>query len=68
MSRPLVWDGLYHGLIDRPRALKIVHLLAEVPDPLREQLEAQAIAYGAQHTTAQLHRRLLRMTCDHDRR
>jgi hypothetical protein len=66
VSRPLVWDGLHHGLIDRPRALKIVHLLAEVPDPLREQLEAQAIAYGAQHTTAQLHRRLLRMTCDHD--
>ncbi|MEI2642152.1 MAG: hypothetical protein V9G10_07420 [Candidatus Nanopelagicales bacterium] len=44
VSRPLVWDGLHTGLIDRPRALKIVHLLADVPDPLREQLEAQAIA------------------------
>ncbi len=66
VSRPLVWDGLHHGLIDRPRALKIVHLLAEIPDPLREQLEAQAIAYGAEHTTAHLHHRLLQMTCDND--
>ncbi|MFN8129160.1 MAG: DUF222 domain-containing protein [Candidatus Nanopelagicales bacterium] len=66
VSRPLVWDGLHTGLIDRPRALKIVHLLAEVPDPLREQLEAQAIAYAAGHTNAQLHRKLLRMTCDND--
>ena len=66
VSRPLVWDGLHTGLIDRPRALKIVHLLADVPDPLREQLEAQAIAYAAEHTNAQLHRKLLRMTCDND--
>jgi len=66
VSRPLVWDGLHQGLIDRTRACKIVHLLAEVPDPLREQLEAKAIGYGAQHTTAQLHRYLLRLTCDHD--
>ena len=66
VSRPLVWDGLHTGLIDRPRALKIVHLLADVPDPLREQMEAQAIAYAAEHTNAQLHRKLLRMTCDND--
>ena len=66
MSRPLVWDGLHQGLIDRTRAVKIVHLLAEVPDPAREHLEARAIAYGAEHTTAQLHRYLLRLTCDHD--
>ncbi|MBK6763927.1 MAG: DUF222 domain-containing protein [Micrococcales bacterium] len=66
VSRPLVFDGLHQGLIDRTRALKIVHLLAEVPDPAREHLEARAIAYGAEHTTAQLHRYLLRMTCDHD--
>ena len=66
VSRPLVWDGLHTGLIDRPRALKIVHLLADVPDPLREQLEAQAIGYAAEHTNAQLHRKLLRMTCDND--
>ncbi len=66
VSRPLVFDGLHQGLIDRTRALKIVHLLAEVPDPARERLEARAIAYGAEHTTAQLHRYLLRLTCDHD--
>ena len=65
-ARPLVFDGLHTGLIDRARALKIVHLLAEVPDPLREQLEAEAIGYAATHTAAQLHRKLLRMTCDND--
>lgn len=66
VSRPLVWDGLHEGLIDRPRALKIVHLLADIPDPLREELEAKAIAYAIDHTNAQLHRKLLRMTCDND--
>ncbi len=66
VSRPLVWDGLHQGLIDRTQGLKIVKLLAQVPDPLREQLEAKAIAYGSTHTTAQLHKKLLRMTCDND--
>ena len=66
VSRPLVWDGLHQGLIDRTQGLKIVKLLAQVPDPAREQLEAKAIAYGSTHTTAQLHRKLLAMTCDND--
>jgi hypothetical protein len=65
-DRPLVWDGLHLGLIDRIKAIKIVTLLADVPDPLRERLEATAIAYGQLHTAAQLHRKLVAMTCDHD--
>ncbi|MEI2786788.1 MAG: DUF222 domain-containing protein [Candidatus Nanopelagicales bacterium] len=64
--RPTVWQGWYDGVIDRVQAQKIVMLLHDVADPLREELEAQAIDYAATHTTAQLHRRLIRMTCDED--
>jgi hypothetical protein len=65
-SRPVVWEALYWGVIDAVKARKIVTLLSDVVDPLRESLEREAVGYGASHTAAQLHRRLVRMTCDED--
>ncbi len=65
-SRGQVWLALYDGVIDAAQAHKIVALLAEVPDPLREELEAKAIAYAQGHTTSQLHKKLLALTCDND--
>ena len=65
-ARSLVWQALHDGLIDALKARKIVTLLDDVPDPQRAELEKIAIGYAADHTPAQLHRRLLRMTCDED--
>ena len=65
-SRVVVWEALHEGVIDALKARKIVTLLADVPDPLRESLERQAVGYAAHHTPAQLHRKLIRMTCDED--
>jgi hypothetical protein len=65
-ARPVVWQGLFDGLIDAGKARKIVTLLDEVPDPEREALERLAIGYATDHSAAQLHRRLLRWTCDED--
>ncbi len=65
-GRPLVWDAWHLGLLDKTKAQKIVNLLIDVPDPLRERLEAQAVAYAETHTPAQLHRLLIRLTCDED--
>ena len=65
-ARPLVWQALHDGLIDTAKARKIVALLDDVPDPQRSDLEKIAIGYATDHTPAQLHRRLIRMTCDED--
>jgi len=65
-ARPLVWHALHDGLIDTVKARKIVTLLDDVPDPRRAELETIAIGYATDHTPAQLHRRLARMTCDED--
>ncbi|MEI2787227.1 MAG: DUF222 domain-containing protein [Candidatus Nanopelagicales bacterium] len=65
-ARSLVWQALHDGLIDTMKARKIVALLEDVPDPQRSELEKIAIGYATDHTPAQLHRRLVRMTCDED--
>ena len=65
-DRPLVWNAWHDALIDKARAQVIVTVLADIPDPHREELEAQAIGYAVEHSTAQLKRKLLAMTCDHD--
>jgi hypothetical protein len=65
-SRPLVWDAVHTGIIDAAKATKILNLLADVPDPERERLEAVAIAYAELHTAHQLHRKLIALTCDED--
>ena len=65
-SRPLVWDALQSGRIDRTKASRIVDELADVPDPAREQLELIALEYAQTHTAHQLRRRLLELTCEHD--
>lgn len=65
-SRPVVWQALRDGLIDQVKARKIVTVLDGFTDPERTELERIAVGYAATHTAAQLHRRLVRMTCDED--
>lgn len=66
VSRPLVWEGLHEGRIDGDCAAEIVRILAQVPDPLREQLEVRAVAFGASHALEDLHPELLRMAREND--
>ena len=66
VSRPQVWHAWHQGLLDRTQAQKIVHMLADVPDPKRFHLEAIAIGYAHHNTTSALHKKLLALTCDHD--
>ncbi len=65
-DRPVVWTGLAQGLIDLTKARHILDLLAKVPDPLRTELEHNAIAFSADHTPHQLKRHLLAATIDAD--
>ncbi|MGV1030604.1 MAG: hypothetical protein ACOYBU_19220, partial [Dermatophilaceae bacterium] len=65
-DRPVVWAGLATGRIDVSKARHILDLLAKIPDPLRAQLEAEAIEYGQCHTPHQLKRHLLAATIDAD--
>ena len=65
-ARPIVWVALRDGRIDVTKARKIVTLLDGVPDPEREELERVAVGYATGHTAAQLHRKLIRLTCDED--
>ncbi len=65
-ERQIVWAGLAEARIDLPKARLILSELADVPDPRREQLELIAIGYAESHTTHQLRKKLLRLTCDTD--
>lgn len=65
-DRVLVWQAWHEGRIDRVKAVKIITLLADVPDPQRARLEAVAVGYAEHHTAAQLHRKLIALTCDED--
>lgn len=62
-DREQVWLALAEGLIDLPKAARIVEELAEIPDPRRAELELVAIGYAQHHTSHQLRHRLLAMTC-----
>jgi hypothetical protein len=65
-DREVVWAALAEGRIDRAKACAIVRELEDIPDPRREHLELLAIDYAATHTGHQLHKHLLRMTCEAD--
>lgn len=65
-DRPVVWTALHDGRIDLTKAGRILDLLAKVPDPLRTQLEQDAVAFGSTHTPHQLKRHLLAATIDAD--
>ena len=65
-DRELLWGALFEGRIDLSKANLIRDLLAEVPDPRREELELIAIDFGESHTGHQLRRKLLSLTCEND--
>ncbi len=65
-DRELLWGALFEGRIDLSKANLIRDLLAEVPDPRREELELIAIGFGESHTGHQLRRKLLSLTCEKD--
>lgn len=58
-DREVVWAALHDGRIDMPKANVILDVLADVPDPRREELELIAIGFGEDHTTHQLRRKVL---------
>ncbi len=65
-EREVVWGALHDGRIDLPKANVILDVLAEVPDPRREELELIAIGFGEEHTTHQLRKKLLSLTVEND--
>ena len=65
-DREVVWGALNDGRIDMPKAAVILDVLAEVPDPRREELELIAIGFGEGHTTHQLRKKLLSLTVAKD--
>lgn len=65
-DREVVWGALHDGRIDMAKANVILDVLAEVPDPRREELELIAIGFGEEHTTHQLRRKLLSLTVEKD--
>ena len=65
-ERELLWGALFEGRIDLTKANMIRDLLADVPDPRREELELIAIGFGESHTGHQLRKKLLALTCEKD--
>lgn len=66
MNRPQVWDALFEGVIDLPKARLIIDLLDRFAGLPRAALEADAIGYAGSHTAHQLRKHLQRLTCDGD--
>jgi hypothetical protein len=66
VGRPLVWEALFAGRIDMGKARLIVDCLSTFGGLPRARMEADAIAYGEQHTAYELRQYLLRLACDGD--
>lgn len=65
-ERSQVWQALATGQIDLSRARVIADGFEQVPDPVRGDLEAQALAYARDHTTYQTKRYVTRLLVDLD--
>lgn len=65
-DREIVWGALFEGRVDLTKANVVLDLLADIPDPRREELELIAVGFAEGHTSHQLRRKMLALISEKD--